>query len=464
MHSATPFNIFRLLVPATSDTASNAPKIELDGSPWTLTDETPLAVGNIPEYTCLSYSWGTGRTRNPFAPDRTMSDRVIPVLETTIRTTHPAAIWVDAFCFPNQEPERTACLRSMGAVYASASRVIAILSKSCSALLDEVVRSKYLDEAGLLHLEQDEWVGRAWTYQELVNSKSFGFVAEGGGAFLSGMQFLSEIGTALEKYKKAHCCDSFVLRTLHPRLDNLEDSIADWLTADYSKRSAYQAMSSMDRRTSEKPEDYFNALIGAFTTEPLNIRYDTNLHPAEYFMQLCEEKGDFSFIYSSAPRSTAPGRAWRPIAGRIPAIQPWHTFGDGQSGRLDSSSLRLDNMCRMTRGKISSTADEFVTKWLQNNTPDLTPGSTPDHILARLRQVGFTGCGDFIELHDGYFFPQSGITGIDDISIFVAAGVRWTHGGPGLLATQDATGLYPFRDVGVFVGPVPKSGDSIDIA
>jgi hypothetical protein len=52
------------------------------------------------------------------------------------------------------------------------------------------------------------------------------------------MQFLSNIGSAIEKYKKGPGCDSFLLRTQHPRLDNLEDTIADWLTADYAKRWA----------------------------------------------------------------------------------------------------------------------------------------------------------------------------------------------------------------------------------
>lgn len=83
----------------------------------------------------------------------------------------------------------------------------------------EVARNGTLDEAGLLLLESDDWVSRAWTYQEIVNSKSFRFAAEGG-ASLSGMQFLSELGGAIERYKRRHSCDSFALRTLRPRLDN----------------------------------------------------------------------------------------------------------------------------------------------------------------------------------------------------------------------------------------------------
>ena len=463
MNRATPCDIFRLLVPATGTLSPNAPTIELEGTPWTTTDASPLIDSAVPEYTCLSYSWGPGRTPSPLAPDQSMSDRVVPVLETAIRALRPAAIWIDAFCMPAREPERTACLRSMGSLYAAATQVIAVLSQSCSTLLDEIARTGSLDEAGLLLLEKDEWVSRAWTYQEIVNSRKFLFAAEGGSVSLTGMQFLSEVSHALMKYRKLHSYDSFALRTLHPRLDNLEDTIADWLTADFAKRSAYQAMSSMDRRTSEMKEDYFHALIGAITAKPLRNRGETTLHPADYFMRLCEEKGDFSFIYSSAPRSDAPGRSWRPLAGPIPAIQPWHTYGDGQSGFLYPGHLQLNNMCRMTRGPIGAAAKQFLENWLRNICGASTSCCTPNEILPRLRQVGFAGCGVCIELEDGYFFPLTANAIVDDLLIFVAAGVRWTHGGPGLITTQEKGGLHQFRDVGVLVGLQPKAGDSIDL-
>ena len=460
---ATAYKIFRLLVPATDASPSNAPSIDLEGSRWTTTDYTPMFDGDTPEYTCVSYSWGSGKIANPLASGELMSDRVMPVTEATLRALHPAAIWIDAFCVPVREPERTACLLSMGAIFTSAARVVAVLSKPCDALLGDVAQMKCLDEAGLLLLENDPWVSRAWTYQEIVNSKSFCFTSEGSSVSLDGMQFLSEIVSAIENYKKIHGCNSFMFRSLHSRLDNLEDTIADWLTADFSKRSAYQVMSSMDRRTAEIPGDCFNAMIGAISAEPLGSRHETTLHSAEYFMQLCEEKGDFSFIYSSAPRSKAPGRSWRPLAGPIPAIQPWHTFGDGQSGSLDQSCLRLHNMCRMTRGSVSSTADQFITRWLRNIGADSTSRNTPSRILRQLRQAGFAGCGDVMELEDGYFFPLSTHKSDDNFTVYISAGVRWTHGGPGLIATPDVAGPNHFRDVGVFIGPVPQIGDSIDL-
>jgi hypothetical protein len=464
MTLGTSYNIFRLLVPAKDTMPPNTPTIELDGALWTTTDDSPLIDGIVPDYTCISYSWGSGRIRNPMAPDRQMSDRVVPVIETAIRALRPAAIWVDAFCMPAHEPERTACLRSMGFLYASAKQVIAVLSKSSVALLEEVARTESLDEPGLLMLEKDEWVSRAWTYQEIVNSKSFLFAAEGGSVSFSGSEFLNRVGHALSEYKKRHSFDSFTLRTVHPRLDSLEDTIADWMTANYEKRTAYQAMSCMDRRTYATKDDYFNALIGAITAEPLRDTDATALHPVEYFMRVCEEKGDFSFIYSSAPRSNTPGRSWRPLAGLMPAIQPWHSFGDGQSGHLYPGYLRLDNMCRLTRGAVSSTADQFLTEWLSAGSGDSAHGNIPDQILARLRQAGFAGSGDFVELEEGYFFPLTRNPMANDLQIFVAAGVRWVHGGPGLITTQEDAGVRQFRDVGVFVGPHPKSYESIDLA
>ena len=247
---------------------------------------------------------------------------------------------------------------------------------------------KCLDEAGLLLLENDEWVSRGWTYQEIVNSKRFCFTSEGSNVSLDGMQFLSETMIAIQNYRKVHDCDVFTFRSLYPRVDNLEDTIADWIMADFSKRSAYQVMSSMDRRTTEKPEDCFHALIGAISAEPFGCRFETTMHPAEYFMQLCEEKGDFSFIYSSAPRSNVPGRSWRPLAGPIPAIQPWHTFGDGQIGSLEPNCLRLHNMCRMTPGPINATSDQSIKKRFRNGSGNSTSENAPDQILRRLRQVG----------------------------------------------------------------------------
>ena len=42
------------------------------------------------------------------------------------------AFWVDALCVPTQEPARTVCLQSMGAIFSSAYQVIVVLTEQCS--------------------------------------------------------------------------------------------------------------------------------------------------------------------------------------------------------------------------------------------------------------------------------------------------------------------------------------------
>ena len=223
-------------------------------------------------------------------------------------------------------------MQNMGAIYGNASQVVVVLSKSSSVLLEQFHRSRRIDTATLLVLENDDWITRAWTYQEIVNSKSIHFIAEEGSeASVSGEELLNGVGQAIADYKKLKGFDSFKLRTLHPRLDSLEDVIADWKIADYLERTAYQVMSAMDRRVSEREDDQFYAMVGAITATPLYDQDGRSAYPAEYFMQICESKGDYSFIYSTAPESEISGKCWRPVISPIHAIFPWHTSGKGQS-------------------------------------------------------------------------------------------------------------------------------------
>lgn len=48
------------------------------------------------------------------------------------------AIWIDALCISLQEPARTVCLQSMGAIYSSAAQVFVVLSERCSQLLRKI--------------------------------------------------------------------------------------------------------------------------------------------------------------------------------------------------------------------------------------------------------------------------------------------------------------------------------------
>lgn len=220
-------SVFRLLVPPSDTVSSEAALINVAGQRWQVVDHGAVPFpAHAPEYTCISYSWAGGRTPNPFDPERPMSSRALPALETAIAALRPPAIWLDAACMPSQEPARSLCLQNMGAIYAAASGVLAVLSPSSSILLDKVRREEAVGSEELRLLEADDWVSRAWTYQEMVNSKIVSFVAEGEtGNPVTSYRLLNAVGHAITQYRKAEQVDAYEFRKQHPHLDALETLI-----------------------------------------------------------------------------------------------------------------------------------------------------------------------------------------------------------------------------------------------
>jgi len=392
-----------------------------------------------------------------------MSGRTIAAAETAIRIEKPEALWIDAFCMPLEEPARTRCLSRMGAIYGQASKVVVVLSAECSEVLEQITDSGEVDPATMLTLERDDWLTRVWTYQELVNAAKTRFVAEGGGdASVGGQDVLNYVGYAIDKYKKAQGYDSFAMRALHPRLDSLEDAVLDWRKTDYLNRSAYQVMCGMVGRYSTQPEDQFFAMIGTLIAAPEDSPADPTAHPAEYFMQVCEAKGDYSFIYSTATRCETPGKRWRPgVAENFRPVYPWTTDGEGQSGTVRSTHIQLNGMWCPAPGTIKPQAEQFVARLLQKRDAGSSVGAVPTRILRRLQQAGFSGCGVHLETESGFFYPHSPVKRTKDVLVAVATGLQMHLGAPGLVLGQDGSDLHEFRGVGLFVGPVPKRGDAI---
>jgi hypothetical protein len=120
-------------------------------------------------------------------------------------------------------------------------------------------------------------------------------------------------------------------------------------------------------------------------------------------------------------------------------------------------------MCPIIPGPVNPTSRGFVEKWLQSDNAVSLSGSIASLILRRLKEGGFTGCGEHLELESGYFFPQAPLPHIDQIFAVVARGVQWVHGAPGLLVRGNGTSIHDYCGVGVFVGPVPQVGHSINI-
>lgn len=485
-------NMFRLLVPATDATPPGAPFVELCGSPWVLTEYATIA--DAPTFTCISYSWGSGRTEN-MLEGGLMSDRTIAAIEATIKASQSRenwashiqftyagdpeeeavcqeaalkasrAIWIDAFCVPHHEPEKTECLRSMGAIYSSARQVFVVLSNSCSDVFCQIRNSGRLDPSALFVLESDEWITRAWIYQEAVNSKALYFILQDDEKTLfSGMDFLNAVVTSTEAYRKAQGIDSFTWSVLHPWLNNLEAIAADYRNAEFAERSAYQVLSAMYPRVLGRIGDVFYAMVGAITTQPLAVQDDNALHPSEYFMRVCEDKGDYSFIYCIAPRCDVPGKQWRPVAGQIPPVlSGLLVSGSGLHGCRTPTHLELKNMCKLVPGAINAEGLTIISAFLERDSSGLSSDVISAAILGCLRKIGFSGCGEYMELENGFFFSQSTFAQFDDVFVVVSKDVHWTNGAPALLLRSNDTDINQFCDVGVFVGKLPKISESINV-
>jgi hypothetical protein len=318
-----------------------------------------------------------------------------------------------------------------------------------------------VDPEDLLLLEADDWVSRAWTYQEMINSNNVEFVAEGNTAApVGGNKLLNAVGHALTQYRKVEQVDAYEFRERHPHLDALETLTDDWLRAGYGERSAYQLISAMAGRSAINPDDRFYALIGAITSAPPAGPNDAALSPPEYFMRICEQKGDFSFIYSSAPRDAG---GWRPRPGPLGPVVSWPSAGDRQTGELRPDSLCLHNMVSVASGELDREARTFVQDWLKKTVRSPLPPGLGDAARETLRRAGFTGSGDWLETTHGLFFPQHSLGNVGDCVVSVATDIFFNFGAPGLLLGPAEAGTAQLRDVGVFVGPVPTTRKTVTI-
>ena len=94
---------------------------------------------------------------------------------------------------------------------------------------------------------------------------------------------------------------------------------------------------------------------------------------------------------------------------------------------------------------------------------ELAPKFVASGILRKLRALGFTGCGEYLEFETGFFFPQNASSCSDDVSVAVSCGINWVRGGPGLVVRPNGSDPGAFVDVGAFVGVSPNTGQPVKI-
>jgi hypothetical protein len=403
----------------------------------------------------------------------------------------------------------------MGDFYEKASKVVVVLSEESYSFL-KLAKVGIPGQADMTHtpaleaLEKDTWVTRAWTYQEIANSNDWSFVTEGHpvDTFVDGTSLLNALGNTKLAYRRPYKNEDGTIRIADsetsvrlrlPNIDLLEDVLVDCMMGQPLHRSALQTMSNVTRRIRERGEDYFNAMIGAVTggAGSNSIRMDWEnmvesplvqalenqlvfspadatrdegivqfiLEPIKFafasnrFMQTCERKGDYSFIYTTTERSKIKGQSWRPMAEILKPICPWHSWGAQQSGDIKDGGLQLHQMLSVQPGALSGEAARFITTWMGHFHPhEMSPVSI-ENVGRFLQEVGFSSRdknAGATELGDGYFFPQWGVEEDNVGKVFVSAAIRWAFGAPAIMITPGSRDQQygTFTNVGIFVGDV----------
>jgi len=446
----------------TPDYSQDNPVLKFGSSSWGLLPQSLDPDTTAASFTCVSYSWGLGRVPSAFHPAQTVSDRTVPAISSVI-LQRPSCrnVWIDAFCVPSPDHaiERAATLESMGFIYSRAEEVIVVLTSDALPALEQITRREKLLPSHLSALESEDWVTRAWTYQEAVNATRLRMTCHSAppGVLIDCHEFLSSLGFALNTLTPEE-------RNLYPRVNELEDLLTDCIVAGYLDRPALQVMAAMGTRTQTRADDHFYAMMGAISTEP--AKPHKLLSPCQAFMSLCERKGDYSFIFSSARRDTTPGRGWRPReCNNLPPILSMTVSGPGNHGIVDpgrlrgyleEGRLRLEDVMVVKPAPVSDDAMGFIERWLVGFKPE---GCYDGIELERaafkaLKELRFTGSEEWLTTESGLFYPQWGLPERVEVEIIVAVGIQWRLGSPGLARYREKSSGDVIYVPGVYFGRI----------
>lgn len=381
-----------------------------------------------------------------------------------MRASDSTSFWIDAVCIPQEGPLRRSTLESMGHIYANAQSTIVVLGSVTWDVIGHDLRSKApYDEVQLDLLDRDDWIRSVWTYQELVNSPMVIFTSCGAptGASVDAGEFLNTIGYSLTEYQKLHRLSSLGIRQRFPTLDAFQDAIADWLVAGYLDRSVLACLTGVADRYCDpfRPAKRIYALLGALTQTPSWGEADEAVATiTTRAIALCNERGDFSYIYTSNSRQN-DGRTWRPDPQHgLRPIVAWHSWGEKQEGSVVDGVLTLHNMVRLDlQTTISEKAGAFVGKWFAGFTgiDDLATsdiGILDGEIIQALRQIGFSGSAICHRCATGFVLTQVDVQPEKMMEAYASGCISWAFGAPGIACWEQAGGnLIRYTPI-VYVG------------
>lgn len=362
--------------------------------------------------------------------------------------------------------------QSMGFIYSTAVSVIIVLQGPIWKIIETAASGRSPDSfplPDLQVLEEDKWISRVWTYQELVNGAEAWFTTTNPSPNRPAVQvqrFLNCVGSSLNRWKKENKKGEMGVLETFPNISVLEEALGDMILSPYLERTALGVLSNIAGRDYDAnfPQNRLLACLGALTKEVSWGPPSTSIDElAEKLMKICEARNDYSFIYTSDERSDAMGQRWRPRPVQsvrdkpvhlIPIIN-WHssipsfeTIGATQNGHFDSSGFWLEGMVRL---QLATSVDEKVVQQLERYLYGFEDPENPHHIhigiFERERdecldwrealqkflvKIGFTGCHQPLVCEKGLFYSQKDIRDREDVELFAAYNIMWKFGNPGL--------------------------------
>ena len=381
----------------------------------------------------------------------------------------------------------------MGFIYNAAASVIVIIQDPAWSVIitaSEAASPEAISYQDMQYLELDSWVSSVWTYQELVNQPKLFFAPahpEGRHLIVEAQRFFNCVGFSLHQWKKDMGKTASDVLDAFPRLNTMEDTLADREMAAYLKRTALSVLSNMALRTfdSSFPGNRLLASIGALTQDVSWGPPSTTLSDlSEKVMSSCEAVNDYSFTYTTDIRDDTPGLRWRPSRNQVesdpskPAhlipILSWSSwgdpFGETQRGHKDDKGFWLDNMIRLQPSeKVNEEATQMLRKWLYGSEDENKPGNIiggffrlengdevdlSEVMFEALKKMLFTGSPKPVICEDGLFFSSPPLSGLEEVEIFATASIRWMFGSPGLVRWRD--GGDTKYSAGVFAGTVKR--------
>jgi len=374
----------------------------------------------------------------------------------------------------------------MGFIYSASVSVMIVLRGQIWKIIESVsstVSPRALTHDEMKTVEDDTWISRAWTYQEIINSRAAFFTtlqSDAEGHVIPAEKFFNCVGFSIDQWKKKTGQGHNSILEVFPNLNTLEDTLADVQMRDYLDRSALAVLSNISLRKFDPdyPQNMLLACMGALTKDVSWGPPSTTLAElAETLMTICEKKEDYSFIYTRDVRSYVPGMRWRPSPSQLESKGPvhlvpvanWYTSGD-QKGQKDPRGVSLNRMVRLHPAEtMSGDAEYSIRKYVYGLKDPIEPDRITggifrykegekeelDHTLLRfLKMIGWNGDCEPRICESGLFFSQLSLGERDEVEMYAAADIGWVFGSPGLVRWI-VDGEFHYS-AGVFIGLVAK--------